>query len=236
MKQFIVLLFLTFTVHTIQAQTVNDPNAETRNISGSFHAIRVSDGIDLLLTQGSQAGVAVSASKPEYQAKIITVVENGVLKIYYDENWGGWNAKNRNLKAYVTCVNLDELKASSGSDVNISGTLRGTNFTLNVSSGSDFDGKLEVSSLVASSSSGSDITLSGSAKTAQINASSGSDFNGLSFSTENCDADASSGSDIEISVSNELKAEASSGASIRYKGNAVIREVSKSSGGSVKKV
>lgn len=236
MKQFITVFLLAFTGLTSQSQTIHDANAQTRSLSGSFHAIRVSDGIDLLLSQGTQAAVAVSASKPEYQEKIKTVVENGVLKIYYDENWGGWNTKNRNLKAYVTCVNLDELKVSSGSDVNISGTLRATNFTLSVSSGSDFDGKLEVSSLVASSSSGSDINLSGSAKTARINASSGSDFNGLSFSTENCDADASSGSDIEISVSNELKAEASSGASIRYKGNAVIREVSKSSGGSVKKV
>lgn len=236
MKQFIVLLAITFAGLTAKSQTIHDANAETRNISGSFHAIRVSDGIDLLLSQGSQAAVAVSASKPEYQAKIKTVVENGVLKIYYDENWGGWNSKNRNLKAYVTCVNLDELKASSGSDVNISGVIRASDFTLSVSSGSDFDGQLEVASINISCSSGSDITLSGSAKTAHIHSSSGSDFNGLSFSTENCDADASSGSDIEIAVSKELKAEASSGGSVRYKGTAVIKEISKSSGGSVKKV
>ena len=63
------------------AQTViNDPNVQKRSIAG-FHAIKVSHGIQLILTQGSSEDVAVSASDNEYRDRIKTIVENGVLKI-----------------------------------------------------------------------------------------------------------------------------------------------------------
>ncbi len=233
------ILFFLFTLNVTLmgfSQTISDPNAIVRKLNGSFHAIKVSDGVELFLSQGSQEAVAVSAGKQEYFDKFKTEVENGVLKIYYDESWGNWNAKNRNLKAYVTCINLDELKASSGSDVNISGAIKSTNFSLQVSSGSDFEGNLVVSNMQVNSSSGSSIRLSGSATTTRVKSSSGSDIKGFSFTTESCDADASSGSGIEISVSKDLIAEASSGGSIKYKGAAVIKEISKSSGGSIKKI
>ncbi len=236
MKKIIFFLFTVSITAWGYSQTVSDPNAVVRKLNNSFHAIKVSDGIELFLSQGSQEAIAVSAGKQEYFEKLKTEVENGVLKIYYDESWNNWNVKNRNLKAYVTCINLDELKASSGSEVNISGVVKSTNFSLQVSSGADFEGNLVVTNMQASSSSGSSIHLSGSAKTTRVKSSSGSDIKGLSFTTESCDADASSGSGIDISVSNDLTAEASSGGRIRYKGGADIKEIAKSRGGSVKKI
>ena len=69
----------------------------------------------------------------------------------------------------------------------------------------------------------------------KITTSSGSDFNGYDLVSETCKADASSGSDIEITVNKELQAEASSGGGINYKGNGVVTNVSNSSGGKIKK-
>ena len=66
----------------IAQKTVNDPNAEKRNVSG-YHAIEVGGGIDLYLSQGEEA-VAVSASETKYRDRIKTEVKNGVLKIWYD--------------------------------------------------------------------------------------------------------------------------------------------------------
>jgi hypothetical protein len=44
---------------------------------------------------------------------IKTVVENGVLKIYYDnDSWKFWkNGENKKLKAYVSVINFDGLDA-----------------------------------------------------------------------------------------------------------------------------
>ena len=100
----IFLLLLTATVGLAaiaQDKVYNDANAERRSVSG-FHAISASGGIDIYLTQGNEEGVAVSASKTEYRDKIRTVVENGVLKIYYDDNnWFSWGWSNRKLFQYV---------------------------------------------------------------------------------------------------------------------------------------
>jgi hypothetical protein len=53
--------------------------------------------------------------------------------------------------------------------------------------------------------------------------------------SETCDADASSGGQVEISVTKQLVADASSGGDVRYKGSGIITKVSTGGGGSVKK-
>src|SRR3954462_6083745 len=105
MKKILVLLPFLFFIRFLSAQNtvVHDSHAETRTIS-SFHAIEVSSGIDLILKQGSEEAVAVSASTPEITSRIKTEVENGKLKIYFDNR--GWNDDNNNkkkgMKAYVS--------------------------------------------------------------------------------------------------------------------------------------
>ncbi len=84
MKKVISLLSVVLFVTVVFAQkTINDPNAEKRNVSG-FHAVEVSGGIDLYLSQGDEA-VAVSAVETKYRDKIIAKVVDGVLKIYYEK-------------------------------------------------------------------------------------------------------------------------------------------------------
>ena len=98
----LLALFLLLTCITLAQKQVNDPNAESRNVKG-FHAVKVATGIDLLLSQGNTEAVAVSASTNEHRDRIKTVVENGVLKIYYDNNGLNFrNSDNRKLKAYVS--------------------------------------------------------------------------------------------------------------------------------------
>src|SRR6476620_11382632 len=83
-----------------QKQVISDPNAQQRNV-GAFHAIRVSNAIDVLIVPGTEDGLAVSAKTTEFRDKIKTEVKNGVLVISYDESsWRGGG--NRKLKAYVS--------------------------------------------------------------------------------------------------------------------------------------
>jgi hypothetical protein len=74
-----------------QSNTINDPKAVPRTLNGSFTAISVTDGIDLYLSSGSTESITVSFSEAKFEEKFKTVVDNGVLKIYYDSegmNWG----------------------------------------------------------------------------------------------------------------------------------------------------
>lgn len=233
-KLFSVLILLMIVSFGIAQKIMNDPNAEKRN-AGGFHAIEVSGGIDLYLSQGNEA-LAVSASKTEYRDRIKTEVVNGVLKIWFEWKNGirvDWN--NRKLKAYVSFRSLDRLEASGGSDVNVDGTLKVSKLNVEISGGSDFSGKVDVPDLTVEATGGSDVTISGNTNRISIDASGGSDFNGYELSADICNIEASGGSDVYITVNKELSANASGGSDVFYKGKGLIRDI-KSSGSSIKKV
>jgi hypothetical protein len=225
---FIVSLLFGF---GISAQSIKDANAEVRNVK-NYHAIKVSTGIELILVQGSEEAVAVSANTIEHRENIRTVVEDGVLKIYYDNKvWK--NQNNRRLKAYVSAIKLDGIDISSGATVKTQGAFKADKMDLEVSSGATFKGELNAERLEVDQSSGSVVDISGTAGSMKIEGSSGSVFNGYGLVVETSEADISSGGSINITVNKELSAEATSGGSISYKGNGVIRNLKTGSGGSV---
>jgi len=220
---------------TAQTKVVTDPNARPRTISGEFTGVSVATGIELFLTQGDEISLAVSMNDEKYNEGFRTEVENGVLKIWYDnKNKINWD-KGRKLKAYLSVKTLSKLSASSGADVKILNQLKVGKFDLRLSSGSEFDGAIIATSLNVDQSSGSEINLSGTATETSISVSSGASFDGYGFVTDNCTASASSGAEIEITANKSLDASASSGGSIKYKGTATNVDITKSSGGSVRK-
>jgi len=205
---------------------------ETRQISG-FHGISVSSGIDLSLKQKDVEEVFVEARSSD-QDKIITRVEEGILKIYMkDKSWHLFTWDNEPVKVYVSFKTLDKLHASGGSDVNSESVLKLDNLDLDVSSGSDVKLELEANQLRVESSSGSDVTLNGKALVAEVRATSGSDITAGDLEIRKCSAQASSGSDIGIKVTEELTADASSGGDINYSGNPKVKNIKESSGGDV---
>jgi hypothetical protein len=217
-------------------KTFNDANAQKRTASG-YHAIEVSGGIDLYLSNGEES-VAVSASETKFRDKIITEVVNGVLKIYCEPKNGvhltvDWG--NRKMKAYVSFKTLDRLSGSGGSDISVDGTIKSESLDLHISGGSDFEGKVDVSSLDIVASGGSDVHISGIARSMKLEASGGSDLKGYELVTDNCSLEASGGSDVYITVNKEMNANASGGSDIYYKGNGSIKEIRSSGSSSVKK-
>lgn len=232
MKKILFLFLLLLIVFNAFAQkTVYDPNAVLREVKG-FRAIKVSDGIDVFLSAGSEA-VAISASEEKYRDRIKTVVDNGVLKIWYDDpnKFSSWSG-NRKLRAYVSFATLNSISASGGCDITVAeGVIKGTELSVSISGGSDFKGRIDMERLDISQSGGSDVSLNGRSGSVLIDASGGSDFNGFDLLTDYCTIDASGGSDVEITVNKELSASASGASDISYKGAASVKE-SKASGAS----
>jgi hypothetical protein len=195
---------------------------------GTFKAISVSNGIDLFLNQDTLEKVSVEADE-NIQLIIKTEVLNNELKIYTREHISHAKA----MKVYVTMKSITEVEASSGADVESTSSLDLTNFKVSASSGADIKLSLSCNDLKAESSSGSDISLSGKSGRLMVECSSGSDVNAEKLNSETCSVDASSGSDVKVSVSKKIEAHASSGADIKVTGNPKERDIEKSSGGSV---
>jgi putative autotransporter adhesin-like protein len=232
MKRLLFLLIPVVFVFSSNAQTaIKDANAEVRPAK-NFHAIKVSSGIELILVQGTEEALAVSANTPEYRNNIKTSVENGVLRITYDNSvWKKQN--NRRLKAYVSAIKIDDIDVSSGASVKVDGKVKSENLGIDVSSGATFKGEIDVTKVVVDQSSGSVVDISGVAGSIKVDGSSGSVFNGYDLAAENGEADISSGAVVHLNINKELSAEATSGGSISYKGKGVIRNIKTGSGGSI---
>ena len=220
---------------SISAQkTIHDDNAITRPTKG-YHAIEISDGIDLYLSQGTEEGVAVSGSTNEYRDKIKVEVANGVLKIYFEKqnSWGmSWG--NKKLKAYVSVKSIDKLTASGGSDVFIENELNIPELSLNINGGADFKGKVITKELSLFAHGGSDAYLTGKTDKINIKASGGSDVHAYEMIANYCSVETSGGSDVRITVNNQINGQANGGSDIYYKGSA-SSSVNKSGGSNVKK-
>jgi Putative auto-transporter adhesin, head GIN domain len=236
-------LFLSFLVVAISAATafaqknITDPNAEKRTVS-SFHGIDVATGVELVLTEGTTEEVAVSAATSEYRDKIVTKVENGILKIYYENKLQSINTKKekKQLKAWVSYKSLDRLNANTGAQVEIEGTLKASSMKMNVNTGATVKGQINIDDLGVDQNTGAIVTLSGKAGKLDVTGDTGSMFEGIDLETNNCNAKVSTGAGVYITVQKELYIKANTGGYVKYKGDAGIREIKTNTGGSVSKI
>ena len=229
-------IFLSFSLISLgQDKIVRDANAQNRPAKG-FHAIRISHGIDLYLSQGNEEAVAVSASSAEYRDRILTEVEDGVLKIYLDNRTAdSWNSGDHKLKAYVSFKILENLKASGGSDIFFENEIAVNKLDISLSGGSDLKGSVKINELSLEQSGGSDVDITGKVANLKISASGGSDLKGYDLVADLCNLSASGGSDTRLTVNKELNVVASGGSEVSYRGAGIVREIRTSGSSSVSK-
>ncbi len=234
---FMLLCICTTFVAAAQKNTeISDVNATKRTLNASFSAITVTDGITLYLTDGNEESLAVSFSEEKYESRFKTVVEDGTLKITFNNDGINWNDnRKRKLKAYVSFKTLNKLTASGGSDVILTAPIKVSDLDLKFTSGTRLTGKINASNISISQNSGSEIIISGEAQKITVEATSGASFKGYDFNVDYCSARATSGAAIRVSINKELEAKANSGGAIHYKGSGVIKDVNVNSGGVVKK-
>jgi hypothetical protein len=201
---------------------------EKRQIDNNFSRVKVSSGIDLYIKQGSKVSLTVEADENLHDY-IMTEVNGDQLRIYVDGNI--WRAKAR--KVYLTVTDLEELKATSGSDVYSQSILKSQDLVVSTSSGADMNIEVEADNVKSSSSSGSDLKITGTSKTHSTSATSGSSINAYGLESKEVTAKVSSGADIGVYASESIDARASSGGDIRYKGSPEKVNKKTSSGGGV---
>ncbi|MEO7524006.1 MAG: head GIN domain-containing protein [Ferruginibacter sp.] len=237
MKFLFLLMCTAFSFSGSAQQTIHeDPNAKIRLLSGSFNAITISDGIELILTSGTEESIAVSFADERYEEKFKTEVEAGVLKIWFDNKGINYSDnKRRKLKAWVSFKTLEKLTASGGASVKLPISVSVDKIEMKFTSGALFEGEVIAKAMQLEINSGALMTMNGSSEKLTLEAGSGAIFKGYELNTEYCDAKVSSGGEVRVMVEKELSAHANSGGSIRYKGTAVIKDLNVSSGGVVKK-
>jgi len=204
---------------------------EERSVSNDFTEVRGSTGLDVYLTEGTENKIVIEAD--ENLMKLIeTNISNGKLTIRSSKNIGRSKAK----KVHVTYISLDNIEASSGADVFGNSVIKSETLSLDCSSGADIEVEVFANELYAETSSGADIEVSGKTNIFHANASSGSDLDAKKLQAITCNAKASSGADITVTVKDNLDAKASSGGDIRYYGNPDLANKKQGRSGSIRKM
>ncbi len=227
MKQFFILAVCTSLAVGLRAQqeVIHDPNVELRDAKG-FHAIEVSDEINLYLSQGDEEKVAVSSEDIKWRDRIQTEVVNGVLKIFVrtgDQLHWGIHSKQ---KAYVSFKTLDRMQASGATRVSVDGTISGGSLTIHLSGASHFKGAVHVDELFLEQSGASSIVIKGSAsRQASIHSSGASQVSGYGFSTDSCTVHCSGASNVHLTVNKEIEASASGASQVHYKGEVTVEKI-----------
>jgi hypothetical protein len=193
-----------------------------------FDRIKVSAGMNVYITQGSPAKVAVIADSNLHES-IETTVEGGVLKVTVNENirWA------KEKKVMVTVDKIAGVQVSSGANAWSQGQILSEDLVLKANSGANLTLEVNAKFLSADCSSGANIRLSGLAKEAELGTSSGSNLKAEQLKTDLCKMSASSGGNVSATVVEKLQAKASSGGNVVYYGQPTSTDIKKSSGGNV---
>lgn len=225
---------------------------QVRNV-GKFTGISASSGIKVNFTQGNNQSVIVDTD-PNLQEYISTEVENGILVISVNNK----NNRKLNFKKLLVTVEapqLSSVRVSSGSLLTTLNTINENDFQANISSGANLNADLNIRNKTSVSissgssmrmevntknfeltgSSGSSSTVVGNAENTTFSLSSAASCNAQDLISKVGNGNASSGATLKIYATENLSAVATSGASIRYKGNpkTFIRTTKSSSGGTV---
>jgi hypothetical protein len=241
------VLFVTVFTYGVKAQNSDSDISKQNRTTNEFKGIKVSEGIEVFLSQGDETSVVVETYNDK-QEVVKTVVKDGILKIYID---GRYN-RNKSPKVYVSNPVFESITGSSASSVKCETVVKGEKLYLDFSSAASLAGtftgkeincdfssassvKLTVTTpeLYIEISSGSDAEIEGTADKFLLNASSGSDINAFDLISKKCTARVSSGADININVEEELIGKASSGSQITFKGKANMEFCSTSSGAEI---
>ena len=220
---FILLLTFSYQVYAQQSQQ--------RNV-GSFSGIKVSEGIDVILSQGDKEAVRVEVAGNMKIENVITEVSGSYLKVHLES--GNYRQK-VDVKVYVTFVKLNKFSASSAGTIFSESPVKADDVEIQTSSAGSIELNLDARRIETSASSAGQIDLKGRGRSLVGEASSAGQIDAYDLECDEVQAEASSGGSIKVSVQNSLTANASSGGSVRYRGNPAKSVTHSSSGGSVKK-
>lgn len=223
MKKVLIAFFVGFAA-LVQAQ-----QSENRSV-GSFKGVRAGEGINVYLKKGEKEALKLEVTGVKL-TEVITEMSGEYLKIHMKEG----RYRDITVKVYLTYVEVNKLSASSAANIYADGPVKTRTLSLSASSAGTIDLQLEVDELEVNASSAGELDLRGKAKVVDVDASSAGEIDAYELIADEVTADVSSAGDAKVNAVKEIKAHASSGGSIRYKGNPERSNTTSSSGGSVRK-
>jgi len=208
-------------------------NAQSKSLS-EFSSISTSGSVQVELVKGSSPKAEYTIIKGNEDDLFIDVKNNELIVKIKSKNTM-WNRSE--TKAKVTVYYSGTLKGidcSAGSSLKSESEITTSEMEIEVSSGANCSIILKSDDVNVSASSGAKVSVNGTGTNVIYDASSGSKIDAVNFIASKADADVSSGASISLHATKKLKADASSGGSIKYKGNPESTNIDSGMSGSIR--
>ncbi|MBN2173543.1 MAG: DUF2807 domain-containing protein [Bacteroidales bacterium] len=202
---------------------------QDREIS-SFSALEVGGAFRVFLKQGDREAITVEADENLLDV-ISTEVRGRTLEIKTTEDIHDSEV----LNIYLTFTSLEKMDISGACKLTGEEKMRFGDLEIECSGASDVELKMAAGNLDLDFSGASQIELYGSAELINLDLSGASSLDAFELEARKYDADVSGASHAKIAVSDELAADVSGAASIKYKGDPTITDFDVSGAGSLKK-
>lgn len=227
-----IITFSIITLFLIAGSFAQDKNQEKHKQirkTGSFYKVKATKGINVTLIEGDkeQAEVTIVNGSP---ADVVTELKNKKLtvkmktKIYKDVA----------VQVYVTYVTLHEIEAGTGASIDAENTITSDNLLIDGGTDSEIILDIDVNSLEASISAGR-MELSGKTESQVVKANTGGKYLSYDLTSTEAIAKANTGGRVEVTVNKSIKATASNGGTVNYKGSPDKIDKKTSLGGKVNK-
>lgn len=202
---------------------------QERSVS-PFTGIEVGGAFKVFLTQGDKESLIVEADENLLDI-IETEVHGNTLKIRTTKDIR--DSKVMNL--YITFSDLKSLEISGACHLTGENKFKLGDLEMDCSGASDIMLKLTAANVNLDCSGASQMELYGMAESMDIDISGASHFDASDFEVKLCNADVSGASHGKVFVTDELSADVSGAGSLKYKGDAVLKDHDVSGAGSLKK-
>ena len=214
----------------IESGITSNKTSEVVDVTADFDKIKVSQSIEVELSQGANKSFEIIASD-EARQNLEIEVEEGELSIGFKKQ--SMFRNNSKVKILITTPIISSLTTSSSAKIVSMNTIKSKDLVLKSSSGSELEVSVDADQLFITASSGSSIEVKGFSKMVDATSSSGSSIEADRLTSDAAIAKSSSGSSIEFGTIKSLDANSSSGSSIEYKGSPQIIQQKATSGSSI---
>ena len=199
-----------------------------------FETVSSACGVTVLITDDNTDRIRIEADD-NLMEYVVVEERQGTLRVALDQGRKGARSVSN---AHVTVTvpsngKIRALKASSASQIVCRTALGADDFSIETSSAAKVEAAVKAGKCSLDASSAAKITLSGKAAQFRANLSSAAKLSADELDAATCSIDTSSGSKASVHCTGTLRANASSGSSIRYSGDCSTH-LSKSSGGSIR--
>ena len=183
---------------------------------------------DLFYAEGKEEDL--KKLKIQYKDEKLSISRN-------NDGWWSIFKGSGTLDVYLSAAGMNDISASSGSEVVTEGAFKTSSFNIDFSSGAEGTFQLNTDKLFVECSSGSALALSGISLDVDIDLSSGSECDARNLSVyKSARIEASSGATVELTSHGKVIGDVSSGAEIKIYGYPTEIKKEESSGGYVKLV